>query len=313
MFCTECGRALPSGTVACTHCTSAAAVGAGNYVSLQKGAQALRTTARTFLVLGIVNIIVGIVLMAIGWFPGFCSIVIGIIELIKASTYWATPPKSTSRPTWLAILEMVNVLTGASLWGLIGGISNLQRLNSPEVKAYLAAVEAGVAVPVAVETGVAPAVDAGRPTRRCPACAEDILLEATVCRFCGRTLTAEESARARQEHDDRTQAAVSARKRAAEAERQQRELRRVRGRITRRMVWGIILVGCGAFFFLLMVAMFFSSPSPGTTAEQQKTSAAVIGVLFGLAPLGIGIGLVAAARSIERASRTEGAPTSVTV
>ena len=130
---------------------------------------------------------------------------------------------------------------------------------------------------------------ATRPSRRCPACAEDILLEAIVCRFCGHSLSAEEVARAVQDRDRQIQAAAAAAQQAELARQQQRHIKRLRGRRTRRLVFGGILTWVGGWMLITMTAMFFSSPAAGNTADQQRIAAATVGFLFGLVPLAGGI------------------------
>jgi uncharacterized RDD family membrane protein YckC len=178
MFCGNCGNSIPSGAVFCAFCGTPSAAGPGGHASLQNGAKLLRATARTFLGLGIVNILAGIILTIFGWIPAILCVVVGIVELINARIYWSTPPTSSSCPTYVSILEIVSGLVG-SLWSVVGGVANLMRLRSPEVKAYLAALQAGVAVPAEVAVGLPQ-----EQIKRCPRCAETIRLEALVCHFC---------------------------------------------------------------------------------------------------------------------------------
>lgn len=144
-----------------------------------------------------------------------------------------------------------------------------------------------------------------RPTKRCPGCAEDILLEAASCRYCGRQFPAGEVAQAMQEHQARLQAAAWAGYQAELAQQQRYQVDRLRGRHTRRLVFGIILISFGAFFVLVGLAMFFTNPTPGNTQESQRTAAIVCGILFGLAPLAAGLGLLKAAKSVGRQALEE--------
>ena len=148
---------------------------------------------------------------------------------------------------------------------------------------------------------------AGRLTKQCPQCAEDVLLEATICRFCGRTFSAQEVAGALHEHQQAQVQAANAAQRAAWAWQQEQQRRRLRGRIVRRWVFGVILAGFGGFMLLLALAMFFTPPAPHNTAKGQKDAAMGLG-FFGLVPLAIGGGLIWAARTLEREAQATSAP-----
>ncbi|MGD0656125.1 MAG: hypothetical protein ABSA16_17450 [Thermoguttaceae bacterium] len=103
-----------------------------------------------------------------------------------------------------------------------------------------------------------------------------------------------------QDRETQMRAAASAVQQAELAKQQQRQLKRLQGRRTRRLVYGILLTWIGGFMVIGMIGMFFSSPTPGYTAEQQKFSAVICGTLFGLVPLASGIALLLAARSAKR-------------
>lgn len=178
-------------------------------------------------------------------------------------------------------------------------------------------------VPPPLPGSTAPAVEllptaarAGRPTKRCPACAEDIMLEASACRFCGRTFSAEEMAAAAQAYNEQAQAIE--RTRAAQEQQQwvvhqaehqqmqvawqqQGELRRLERRPVRRLIGGIVLISIGAFMLLVGIGMLFTRPAPGNTLQQQRTAAVFCGVFFGLAPLAVAIALFRGASSASRA------------
>ena len=149
------------------------------------------------------------------------------------------------------------------------------------------------------------APESSRPTKRCPACAEEILLDAALCRFCGRQFSAQEAALSVQTFNAQQQAMLWADRQARLAAQRQRHVAKLRGRHNRRMVAGILLIGWGALISLGMVGMFFSTPDPGKTKAEQRTAAVASGCVMGLAPLAGGILLVRAARSVAKSMLVE--------
>jgi uncharacterized RDD family membrane protein YckC/tetratricopeptide (TPR) repeat protein len=245
--------------------------GPGGQVNLQNGSRLLRTTARTFLGLGILNIVAGIILTAMGWIPAIFCIVVGILELINARIYWSSPPTSISRPIYVAVLEIISGVVG-SLWSLIGGIANLIRLRSPEVKAYLAALQAGVTVPA--EAAAGPPLD---QFKRCPMCAETIRLEALVCRFCNHQFN-EDEVKAAQE-----QARMHLAASQLEALRAQRPRSPYAGFWRRFAAMLIDVTILAVFWFLadmLVVAMFYPFTHVPPAAETTGPIFAVLLVIF---------------------------------
>jgi hypothetical protein len=173
VFCSHCGQQIPDKSTFCNHCGKAVAplkpvaANAGP-ADPNVGAQKLRQVSRTFLILGILNILGGLVATATGWLCGGLSVLLGIWEIINAIFYWSTPPKVASNPTYIAVLEIGNILCG-QIWSFIGGILNLNRLKSPEVKAYLATLQGGQVPPVhaPAQQGM-PAVKQARRRRWAP-------------------------------------------------------------------------------------------------------------------------------------------------
>jgi hypothetical protein len=164
------------------------------------------------------------------------------------------------------------------------------------------------AAPPRIRAEVPPLLTGGwanRPTKRCPACAEDVLLEATSCRFCGRKFSAEEVAQAVQDHQAQLRARALAAQQAELARQAHRRLKQLNGRHTGRLVSGLLLTCGGASIVIAMIAMFFSSPAPGSTQDKQRFAAVVGGLLFGLLPLAGGIPLLLAAKSAKRSLLAE--------
>jgi hypothetical protein len=140
MFCPHCGKEVFNDAVVCIGCGRSLAPLKSLPTNLEMGAQKLRDVARTFLVIGILNLIVGIFVTIVGWFLGIFSVLLGIWEIENAYLYWSTPPKSNRNRSYIAVLEIINVICGP-VWSLFAGISNLKRLRSPEVEAYFANLE----------------------------------------------------------------------------------------------------------------------------------------------------------------------------
>lgn len=151
--CPKCAEKIQLDALVCIHCgqefTEAGIQAAKKYISeedidskVKAGAEKLKATSRLFLTSGIINIIAGIIATAFGWFLGILSILLGIWELVNAGRYWTLPPKTTRNPVYMGVLEIINIVCGP-LWSLFFGISNLNRLKSPETKAYFAMLEKG--------------------------------------------------------------------------------------------------------------------------------------------------------------------------
>lgn len=140
MFCPHCGKEVFDDAIACIGCGRAVTPLKPLPTNIEIGAQKLREVARAFLFIGILNILGGILAAAIGWLLGIFSIILGIWELRNAYLFWSTPPKSKRNITYIAILEIINVICGP-VWSLFVGIANLKRLKSPEVNAYLESLQ----------------------------------------------------------------------------------------------------------------------------------------------------------------------------
>lgn len=140
---------------------------------------------------------------------------------------------------------------------------------------------------------------ASRPTKRCPVCSEDILLDAAACRFCHGNFSAEEVALGVQDHEARMRAVAAAAQQAELAKQRQQYLERLHGGLTRRLVFGTILTGIGGLMVLLMTVAFFAVP-PGSTEHEQRMDAVALGSLLGLFPLVSGIATLLTAKPARR-------------
>jgi hypothetical protein len=147
MFCSHCGKEVFNDAVICVNCGRAITPQKTTATNIEVGAKTMRAVARAFLTIGILNIIVGVVVTAVGWPVAVFSVLLGIWEIICASLFWSTPPKVTWNPTYVAILEIVNVISGP-FWSLIIGISNLKRLKSVEVKEFFSVLRSGQSIPI---------------------------------------------------------------------------------------------------------------------------------------------------------------------
>ncbi len=211
-----------------------------------------------------------------------------------------TVHKAFTQQSWFSLFFIPIIPIGAKQPHAICNICGRDAHDPTSTRAALQCIRAEVSPSVVGASPFLVGSGATRPSRRCPACAEDILLEAIVCRFCGHSLSAEEVARAVQDRDRQIQAAAAAAQQAELARQQQRHIKRLRGRRTRRLVFGGILTWVGGWMLITMTAMFFSSPAAGNSANQQRIAAATVGFLFGLVPLAGGIALLLAARSAKR-------------
>jgi hypothetical protein len=197
MYCPHCGKAIADEAVVC--------IGCGRPVTplkpmipfqydISAGAKDVHTTARAFLVGGILNVLVGLLVTPV-WIFGLLAAIVGIVELVYAYRYWPTPPRSTANPTFLPILEMVTALFG-TFWSLFIGYTNRQRLNSPQVKSYFLALQSGQVVVQGGSFNTAVVNPARMPVlanlKSCPNCGNSIPLEARICQYCQQSFRVEE-------------------------------------------------------------------------------------------------------------------------
>jgi hypothetical protein len=263
MYCPSCGKEIADEAVVCISCGRPVTPLKQAAIPVQDatlaGAKAVHDTARAFLVCGILNILAGILSVAVGWVFGIFAVIVGIIELVNANKYWPIPPKSTSNPTFLPTLEMLAAFCG-SLWSLIIGFGNRQRLNSPEVKNYFLALQSGQPVMAMSSSNIASAVASGTPIfanhKKCPSCGNSIPIEAKICQYCRQNFSDEEIETAKKQVETEF---AQKRAEAAEASR----LKRAK---TLRVVGGILAV-IGLLILLLFVAVMFA---PTTSADSTQ-------------------------------------------
>jgi len=106
---------------------------------VQKPGQ-LQAVAVYTLIVGILNILWGCGWMffgfcLFGFIPGIYSIVCGILEIIYATKILPTPIRPTKPATYIAIMEIVNIIS-FSVLSLVAGILSLTFYNDDRVKAY---------------------------------------------------------------------------------------------------------------------------------------------------------------------------------
>jgi hypothetical protein len=102
---------------------------------------------------GILNVLYGLILAvsmgigAIGTFgvtclcvpAGIYAVVVGVLEIINATRLLPEPPQTNEFPQYLAIMQIVNVISG-NIFSTVTGILALVFANDPEVVAYFASV-----------------------------------------------------------------------------------------------------------------------------------------------------------------------------
>jgi len=269
MFCPNCGKEIADEAVVCVGCgrpvTPLKQAAAPLQNNIGVAAKAVHDTARAFLVGGILNIIVGSIATAVGWFFGIFTVIVGIIELVNAYQYWQIPPRKNTNPTYLPVLEMISAV-GGSLWLIFIGYANRKRLNSPEVKNYFLALQSGQPVMAGSSATIAAAVKDGMPAvtvKKCPSCGNSIPIEAKICQYCRQSFSDEEIGTAKKQLE-----ADLAQKQAEAMETR----RKKQGKSLR--VIGAIIAAIGLLVLILFVAIQLSP-----TASADK-SGGFIGAIF---------------------------------
>jgi hypothetical protein len=263
MYCPNCGKEIADEAVVCIGCGRPVTPLKQATTPVQNvagaGAKAVHTIAVRFLVGGILNILAGIIATAIGWFLGILAIIVGIIELVNAYQYWPIPPRKTSNPTFLPILEMIAAL-GGTFWSFFLGLGNRGILNSPGVKNYFLALQSGKPVVEESSSNIAGAVTTGMPVvtnqKKCLSCGNSIPLEAKICQYCRQSFSEEEIETAKKQIEDDL----------AQKKAKTLEIGRLkRGKALR--VVGTIVAAIGMLILLLFVVVMFS---PTTSADSSQ-------------------------------------------
>ena len=107
----------------------------------------LQTLGILTLIDGILNVLwgTGLTIILLGtivcWPLGIYALVLGILEIITATKLMADPVTADKPPTWLSIMQIVNVPSG-NLLSIITGILGLVFYNDVQVKNYFDALAA---------------------------------------------------------------------------------------------------------------------------------------------------------------------------
>lgn len=94
--------------------------------------------------LGILGSVIGTA--GVGFFVLICcpipiyAIVLGILEIIAATKLLPEPAKTKEFPKYLAIMQIINIISGG-IFSIVIGILALVFANDPEVLAYFQSVE----------------------------------------------------------------------------------------------------------------------------------------------------------------------------
>lgn len=90
------------------------------------------------LVLGVTTFGLGCLLLPLAVYP----LVLGILEIVYAAKLLPNEPKVVKPATWLAIMQICNIIVGDPI-SLAVGIVSLVLFNDAEVRAYFAALNNG--------------------------------------------------------------------------------------------------------------------------------------------------------------------------
>lgn len=126
-------------------------------------------------------------------------------------------------------------------------------------------------------------------TKTCPACAEEIKMEALLCRHCGHRFLATEGAVAKEQALSR-----------GAAQSKLLLLGTLEGRVKRRFGWGIALTVLGGILQVMWTAMAFGPTTRGNTPEDQLRGGLLCMLTTSLPLLLGGFLLIRSARGIRR-------------
>jgi predicted amidophosphoribosyltransferase len=107
--------------------------------------------------------------------------------------------------------------------------------------------------------------------RKCPYCAEEIRIEAVICKHCGRDLTKESPEVIAQKRIQLTQKLAELEKNLATWERYFQEQSVLAQQAGRQVTWALFGILAGLFLIPVLIGLLCSAPLILDTGEKQDT------------------------------------------